>query len=114
MPGIIVVGVCATNLQREEKTDGLLQRIHYGSRVPVTKRWTPAPNHWLTPALSLSPLCRVCGRLSGSSMELERSASSQPGSMESLTQSLRGGLGSPTLPSASTDSLAGDAAGGYC
>ncbi|XP_030197429.1 inactive tyrosine-protein kinase PRAG1 [Gadus morhua] len=54
---------------------------------------------------------RVCGRLSGSSMELERSASSQPGSVESLTQSLRGGLGSPTLPSASTDSLAGDAAG---
>ncbi|KAK0137334.1 Tyrosine-protein kinase PRAG1 [Merluccius polli] len=55
---------------------------------------------------------RVCGRLSGSSMEQLERLGSQPGSVESLTQSLRGGLGSPTLPSASTDSLAaGDAVG---
>ncbi|KAM6984822.1 inactive tyrosine-protein kinase PRAG1 [Aplochiton taeniatus] len=48
---------------------------------------------------------RVLGKLGGSSMELDRY--SQQGSVESLTQSLRG-LGSASLPSASTDSLPGD------
>uniref|UniRef100_A0A667Z328 Inactive tyrosine-protein kinase PEAK1 n=1 Tax=Myripristis murdjan TaxID=586833 RepID=A0A667Z328_9TELE len=52
-----------------------------------------------------SPLYRVCGKMSGSNMELDRC--SQQGSVESLTQSLRG-LGSASLPTASTDSLTAD------
>ncbi|KAM4634726.1 inactive tyrosine-protein kinase PRAG1 [Polymixia lowei] len=48
---------------------------------------------------------RVCGKMSGSNMELDRC--SQQGSVESLTQSLRG-LGSTSLPTASTDSLTAD------
>ncbi|XP_062334142.1 inactive tyrosine-protein kinase PRAG1 [Osmerus eperlanus] len=50
---------------------------------------------------------RVCAKLSQSSMDLERC--SQLGSVESLTSSFRG-LGSASLPSASTDSLQGDPA----
>ncbi|XP_067107087.1 inactive tyrosine-protein kinase PRAG1 [Osmerus mordax] len=50
---------------------------------------------------------RVCAKLSQSSMDLERC--SQLGSVESLTSSFRG-LGSASLPSASTDSLHGDTA----
>lgn len=48
---------------------------------------------------------RVCGKMSGSNMELDRC--SQQGSVESPTSSLRG-LGSASLPTASTDSLTVD------
>ncbi|KAM3874569.1 inactive tyrosine-protein kinase PRAG1 [Diretmus argenteus] len=48
---------------------------------------------------------RVCGKMSGSNMELDRC--SQQGSVESLTQCLQG-LGSAGLPTASTDSLSAD------
>uniref|UniRef100_UPI003AABAE66 inactive tyrosine-protein kinase PRAG1-like n=1 Tax=Centroberyx gerrardi TaxID=166262 RepID=UPI003AABAE66 len=48
---------------------------------------------------------RLCGKMSGSNMELDRC--SQQGSVESLTQSLRG-LGSASLPTTSTDSLTAD------
>lgn len=55
--------------------------------------------------------CRVCGKMSGSNMELDRC--SQQGSLDSSTSSLRG-LGSGSFPTASTDSLATDTGRTHC
>lgn len=62
-------------------------------------------HHLLLPCLCCFLHYRVCGKMSGSNMELDRC--SQQGSVESPTSSLRG-LGSVSLPTASTDNLTAD------
>eukprot|EP00064_Thunnus_orientalis_P009620 superscaffoldBa00001232_g9645 len=76
-------------------------------RWPSPSRSAPSLTTEASLNPTLSPKPQVCGKMSGSNMELDRC--SQQGSVESPTSSLRG-LGSASLPTASTDSLTADTA----
>ncbi|KAK6322808.1 hypothetical protein J4Q44_G00076000 [Coregonus suidteri] len=82
-----------SSLSSRERTEQLSAEGKSSSHDPTPPPPPPKKHH------------RASGKMSQSSVELDRC--SQQGSVESLTHSLRG-LGSSSLPTASTDSLPGD------
>uniref|UniRef100_UPI0037E9665D inactive tyrosine-protein kinase PRAG1-like n=1 Tax=Semicossyphus pulcher TaxID=241346 RepID=UPI0037E9665D len=97
-----------TGAEEEGKHNGSMparQPLHGGSTELLAAGKGSANNEPNPPPPPPKKLHRVCGMMSGSNMELDRC--SQQGSVESPTSSLRG-LGSASLPTASTDNLTAD------
>ncbi|CAJ1070666.1 inactive tyrosine-protein kinase PRAG1-like [Xyrichtys novacula] len=97
-----------TGAEEEGKHNGSMparQPVHGGSSEPLAAGKGAANNEPNPPPPPPKKLHRVCGMMSGSNMELDRC--SQQGSAESPASSLRG-LGSASLPTASTDNLIAD------
>ncbi|XP_041667070.1 inactive tyrosine-protein kinase PRAG1-like [Cheilinus undulatus] len=98
-----------TGAEEECKHNGSMparQPLHGGSSELLAAGKGPANNEPNPPPPPPKKLHRGCGMMSGSNMELDRC--SQQGSVESPTSSLRG-LGSASLPTASSDNLSADA-----
>ncbi|XP_031715931.1 inactive tyrosine-protein kinase PRAG1 [Anarrhichthys ocellatus] len=96
-----------TGAEEEGKHNGSMpskQPLHGGSSELLAAGKGAANNEPNPPPPPPKKLHRVCGKMSGSNMELDRC--SQHGSADSPTSSLRG-LGS-SLSTASTDNLTGD------
>lgn len=96
-----------TGAEEEGKHNGSMpskQPYHGGSSELLAARGS-ANNEPNPPPPPPKKLHRVCGKMSGSNMELDRC--SQQGSAESPPSSLRG-LGSASLPTASNDNLTAD------
>ncbi|XP_060917940.1 inactive tyrosine-protein kinase PRAG1-like isoform X1 [Labrus mixtus] len=94
--------------EEEGKENGSMparQPLHGSSSELLAAGKGAANNEPNPPPPPPKKLHRVCGVMSGSNMELDRC--SQQGSAESPTSSLRG-LGSASLPTASTDNLTTD------
>ncbi|XP_067429893.1 inactive tyrosine-protein kinase PRAG1 [Thunnus thynnus] len=97
-----------TGAEEEGKHNGSMpakQPLHDGSSEILAAGKGAANHESNPPPPPPKKQHRVCGKMSGSNMELDRC--SQQGSVESPTSSLRG-LGSASLPTASTDSLTAD------
>ncbi|KAM6975422.1 inactive tyrosine-protein kinase PRAG1 [Tautogolabrus adspersus] len=97
-----------TGAEEEGKQNGSMparQPLHGSSSELLAAGKGAANNEPNPPPPPPKKLHRVCGMMSGSNMELDRC--SQQGSVESPTSSLRG-LGSSSLPTASTDNLTTD------
>ncbi|XP_070706560.1 inactive tyrosine-protein kinase PRAG1-like [Pempheris klunzingeri] len=97
-----------TGAEEEGKHNGSMparQPLHGGSSELLTSGKEVANNEPNPPPPPPKKLHRVCSKMSGSNMELDRC--SQQGSVESPTSSLLG-LGSASLPTASTDNLTAD------
>ncbi|XP_069027274.1 inactive tyrosine-protein kinase PRAG1-like isoform X1 [Embiotoca jacksoni] len=97
-----------TGAEEEGKHNGSMpakQPLHAGSSELLAAGKGAANNDPNPPPPPPKKLHRVCSKMSGSNMELDRC--SQHGSVESPTSSLRG-LGSASLPGASTDNLTAD------
>ncbi|XP_042365052.1 inactive tyrosine-protein kinase PRAG1 [Plectropomus leopardus] len=97
-----------TGAEEEGKQNGSMpskQLLHGGSSELLAAGKGAANNEPNPPPPPPKKLHRVCGKMSGSNMELDRC--SQQGSVESPTSTLRG-LGSSSLPTASTDNLTAD------
>ncbi|XP_070845392.1 inactive tyrosine-protein kinase PRAG1-like [Chaetodon trifascialis] len=97
-----------TGAEEEAKHNGSMparQPLHGSSSELLAAGKGAANNEPNPPPPPPKKLHRVCSKMSGSNMELDRC--SQQGSVESPTSSLRG-LGSVSMPSASTDNLTAD------
>ncbi|XP_035523788.1 inactive tyrosine-protein kinase PRAG1 [Morone saxatilis] len=97
-----------TGAEEEGKHNGSMparQPLHGGSSDLLAAGKGAANNEPNPPPPPPKKLHRVCSKMSGSNMELDRC--SQQGSVESPTSSLRG-LSSASLPTASTDNLTAD------
>ncbi|KAM9841378.1 inactive tyrosine-protein kinase PRAG1 [Aulostomus maculatus] len=97
-----------TGTEEEGKHNGSMpskQPLHDGSTERMAAGKAAANHESNPPPPPPKKLHRVCAKLSGSNMELDHC--SQQGSLESPTLSVRG-LGSTSLPTASTDSLTAD------
>ncbi|KAK5851990.1 hypothetical protein PBY51_023497 [Eleginops maclovinus] len=97
-----------TGTEEEGKHNGSMpskQLFHGGSSELLAAARGSANHEPNPPPPPPKKLHRVCSKMSGSNMELDRC--SQQGSAESPTSSLRG-LGSASLPTASTDNLNAD------
>lgn len=97
-----------TGAEEEGKHNGSMparQPLHGSSSELLAAGKGNANNEPNPPPPPPKKLHRVCSKMSGSNMELDRC--SQQGSVESPTSSVQG-LGSFSLPTASTDSLTAD------
>ncbi|XP_023141233.1 inactive tyrosine-protein kinase PRAG1 isoform X1 [Amphiprion ocellaris] len=97
-----------TGTEEEVKHNGSMpakQPLHGGSSELLAAGKGAASNDPNPPPPPPKKLHRVCSKMSGSNMELDRC--SQQGSVESPTSSLRG-LSTASLPTASTDNLTAD------
>ncbi|XP_026153578.1 inactive tyrosine-protein kinase PRAG1 [Mastacembelus armatus] len=97
-----------TSAEEEGKHNGSMpskQPLHGGSSELLAAGKGAANNEANPPPPPPKKLHRVCSKMSGSNMELDRC--SQQGSVESPASSLWG-LGSASLPTASTDTLTAD------
>ncbi|XP_041816199.1 inactive tyrosine-protein kinase PRAG1 [Chelmon rostratus] len=98
----------STGAEEEAKHNGSMparQPLHGSSSELLASGKGAANNEPNPPPPPPKKLHRVCSKMSGSNMELDRC--SQQGSVESPTSSLRG-LGSVSIPTASTDNLTAD------
>ncbi|XP_030005384.1 inactive tyrosine-protein kinase PRAG1 [Sphaeramia orbicularis] len=97
-----------TGAEEETRQSGSMpakQPVHVGSMERLATGKGAVNREPNPPPPPPKKLHRVCGRMSGSNMELDRC--SHQGSVDSPTSSVRG-LGDASLPTASTDSLNAD------